>query len=171
MLTFIYWVFSPNCGRGNAWQKEAVSLRCRTYRFTDTARMFIQKLFCTGFRAHCCSICQPAPHYLGEDCGKQSLVQKWGVEQSPFPCLHLLLLFTLPFLASLWVGAGWRDRILHAFTLSCCFHHDVYTNYISLIGLSDFFSDLQQGCYIYVCVLLFSVVEARVFSEIFYDSF
>lgn len=59
------WVFFLNRGRANAcWQKEAVSQWCRACRFTGTARMFVQKLFCTGFRAHCCSLCQPAPHYL-----------------------------------------------------------------------------------------------------------
>lgn len=56
------------------------------------------------------------------------------------------------FLAYLRVGAGWRDRILHAFSLSCCFHHDIYTGCISLIGLSDFFP-IYNG---WLCVAVFS---------------
>lgn len=69
------------------------------------------------------------------------LVQKWGIKQSPFPCLCPLLLFTLLFF-SLSVSWSRLDRILHPSSFSCCFHHDVYTCCISLMKLSDVFSHL-----------------------------
>lgn len=62
------------------WQQEAASEGCRACWFIGTARIFMQKWFCTGSRAHCYSLHLMLPTSKGEDCSGKWDVQYWKEE-------------------------------------------------------------------------------------------